>query len=144
MTFTEYQKLAAKSDRTGVDDLKSLMITLLGLAGEAGSLLSEYKKWLRDGEAYKPFTDQVSEEIGDILWYLANLASKLKLDLGEVASENLAKIEERWPVPKLLARLCFQMSLGDTTALFHPLSNCPSQCASILSRKPVLRGNVSF
>jgi hypothetical protein len=32
-----------------------------------------------------------------MLWYLANLASKLNLDLGEIASENLAKIEERWP-----------------------------------------------
>ena len=73
------------------------MVTLLGLAGETGSLLSEYKKWFREGDAYKPFSDQVSEELGDILWYLANLASKLKLDLGEVAQENIAKIEERWP-----------------------------------------------
>jgi len=39
----------------------------------------------------------VSEELGDILWYLANLATKLNLDLGEVAAENLAKIEDRWP-----------------------------------------------
>lgn len=77
------------------------MIPLLGLAGETGSLLSEYKKWLREGESYRPFSDQVSEEIGDILWYLSNLASKLNLDLDEIAAENLAKIEERWakPVP---------------------------------------------
>jgi NTP pyrophosphatase (non-canonical NTP hydrolase) len=97
MTFTEYQKLALQSDRTGDDKIKNLMIPLLGLAGETGSLLSEYKKWLRDGESYLPFTDQVSEEIGDILWYVANLASKLNLDLGEIASENVAKIDERWP-----------------------------------------------
>ena len=100
MRFKEYQDLARQFDRTGDDDLKSLMITLLGLAGEAGSLLTEYKKWLRDGNSYRPFTDQVSEEIGDILWYLANLASKLNLDLGEIAGENVAKIEERWPKPK--------------------------------------------
>jgi NTP pyrophosphatase (non-canonical NTP hydrolase) len=97
MTFREFQSEALRTDRTGTDDIKSLMIPLLGLAGETGSLLSEYKKWLREGNAYRPFSDQVSEEIGDILWYLANLASKLNLDLGEVAAENLAKIEERWP-----------------------------------------------
>lgn len=97
MKFSEYQQLALTSDKTGADKTKSLMVTLLGLAGETGSLLSEYKKWFREGEAYKPFSDQVSEELGDILWYLANLASKLNLDLGEVAQENLAKIEDRWP-----------------------------------------------
>lgn len=97
MDLSEYQSLAIKSDKTGADAHKSLMVTLLGLAGETGSLLSEYKKWFREGDAYKPFSDQVSEELGDILWYLANLASKLNLDLGEVAQENIAKIEERWP-----------------------------------------------
>jgi NTP pyrophosphatase (non-canonical NTP hydrolase) len=99
MTFREFQKAALQTDRTGEDGVKALMIPLLGLAGETGSLLSEYKKWLREGDAYRPFSDQVSEEIGDILWYLANLASKLNLDLGEIAAENLAKIEERWPKP---------------------------------------------
>lgn len=94
MKISEYQELAVRSDRTGSDQIKSLMITLLGLAGESGSLLSEYKKWLREGEAYKPFTHHASEEIGDVLWYLANLASKLNLDLGEIASENIAKLED--------------------------------------------------
>ena len=51
--------------------LHNLMVPLLGLAGEAGSLLTEYKKWLREGDRYRPFSDQVSEEIGDILWYLS-------------------------------------------------------------------------
>jgi NTP pyrophosphatase (non-canonical NTP hydrolase) len=110
MTFREYQREALRTDKSGTDETKSLMIPLLGLAGEAGSLLSEYKKWLREGEAYRPFKDQVSEEIGDILWYLAILASKAKLDLDEIAQENLAKLEERW------AR-----SEGVDAALFQPL-----------------------
>jgi NTP pyrophosphatase (non-canonical NTP hydrolase) len=97
MKLSEYQRSALSSDKTGADAEKGLMVTLLGLAGETGSLLSEYKKWFREGDAYRPFSDQVSEELGDILWYLANLASKLNLDLGDVAQENLAKIEERWP-----------------------------------------------
>ena len=40
---------------------KGLMVTLLGTGcNETGSLLSEYKKWFREGEAYRPFSDQVS------------------------------------------------------------------------------------
>jgi len=95
-TFREYQKLAAETDRTKGGDLKAIMVPLLGLAGEAGSLLSEYKKFLREGDRYKPFADQVSEEIGDILWYLANIADKAGLDLQEIAAENLAKLANRW------------------------------------------------
>lgn len=97
MRMTEYQKLAREFEKAGVKTNKGVMIALLGLAGETGSLLTEYKKWLREGKSYRLFSDQVSEELGDILWYLANLASRLNLDLGEVAQENLAKLEELWP-----------------------------------------------
>ena len=69
---------------------------LLGLAGEAGSLLSEFKKWMRQGEIYRPFPNQVSEEIGDILWYISNIASKMDLDLEEIAGKNLAQLQDRW------------------------------------------------
>lgn len=96
LSFREYQQLAIRTNRSKGDDLKSVMIPLLGLAGEAGSLLTEYKKWLREGEKYRPFTDQVSEELGDILWYLANIAEQEGLDLHEIAQENLAKLEDRW------------------------------------------------
>ncbi|MEM1010630.1 MAG: nucleotide pyrophosphohydrolase [Planctomycetota bacterium] len=68
------------------------MIPLLGLAGEAGSLLSEYKKWLREGKSYLPFQDQVSEELGDIMWYVATIASRNNLSIEDIAKENLAKL----------------------------------------------------
>lgn len=96
LTFRQYQKLSSRTDRAKGKDIKAIMVPLLGLAGEAGSLLSEYKKWLREGDRYKPFTDQVSEEIGDILWYLANIADKAGLDLQDIAEENLAKLADRW------------------------------------------------
>jgi NTP pyrophosphatase (non-canonical NTP hydrolase) len=96
LTFRDYQKQAILTNRVRGHDLPSIMVPLLGLAGEAGSLLSEYKKWMREGERYRPFTDQVAEEIGDILWYLANIAEKEGLDLQEIAEENLAKIADRF------------------------------------------------
>jgi NTP pyrophosphatase (non-canonical NTP hydrolase) len=74
----------------------SFIVPLLGLAGEAGGLLSEYKKYLRDGDAHRLFKDRVSEELGDILWYLTNVASKFGLDLANIAEDNLAKVRGRW------------------------------------------------
>lgn len=97
LTLRDYQNEASQTDRARGTDLKAVMIPLLGLAGEAGSLLAEYKKWLREGDYYRPFTDQVSEELGDILWYVANIAEKAGLDLQDIAQENLAKLEDRWP-----------------------------------------------
>lgn len=96
LTFRDYQKQAILTNRVQGGDLPSIIVPLLGLAGEAGSLLSEYKKWMREGDRYRPFTDQVAEEIGDILWYLANIADHEGLDLQEVAEENLAKIADRF------------------------------------------------
>ena len=96
LTFRAYQEEAYRTDLFPGSDLKARMLPLLGLAGEVGSLLSEYKKFLREGKRYKPFTDQVSEEIGDILWYLADIATKAGLDLQEVAEENLAKVVDRF------------------------------------------------
>lgn len=69
------------------------LIPLLGLAGEAGQLLSEFKKRLRDGPSHVQFVDHVAEELGDILWYLANTASKYGLDLDDVAASNLKKVK---------------------------------------------------
>ncbi len=99
MRFAEYQDAAVQTDQApskSTDDIKSLLIPLLGLAGESGSLLTEYKKRLRDGEAYKIFHERIAEEIGDILWYLANIASKEGLNLDEIAKANLLKTKDRW------------------------------------------------
>lgn len=96
LTFRKYQAQAIRTNRVRGDELTSMMVPLLGLAGEAGSLLTEYKKWLREGDRYRVFTDQVSEELGDILWYLANIAKNSGLDLQEIAEENLSKLQDRW------------------------------------------------
>jgi NTP pyrophosphatase (non-canonical NTP hydrolase) len=103
MEFSEYQALADKTDQmplnvgdVGGGDLKALMIPLLGLAGETGSLLTHYKRYLRDGEGYVFFRQRIAEELGDILWNVANIATKTNLSLDAVAKENVAKIRDRW------------------------------------------------
>jgi NTP pyrophosphatase (non-canonical NTP hydrolase) len=100
MNFNGYQKTAQKTDRvpghastlTGTD----LIVPLLGLAGETGELLSEYKKHLRDGKSHLLFKDRISEELGDLLWYIANVATKFDLKLEDIAQQNLRKTNDRW------------------------------------------------
>lgn len=100
MNFDDYQKEALKTDRVpgSVEDEnhEPVIVPMLGLAGEAGQLLSEYKKHLRDGDAHTLFKTRVGEELGDLLWYISNVASKFELSLGEVAAKNLAKTDARW------------------------------------------------
>lgn len=103
MKLREYQLEALLTDQVPGNrrdkDGTGIMVPLLGLAGEAGSLLTEYKKWLREGSSYQIFKDRVVEELGDILWYVANIASKEDLDLEAVARENLKKAQRRWMPP---------------------------------------------
>lgn len=96
MEFNAYQERASKTDRNPASDEKGMMIPLLGLAGEAGGVLTEYKKFLRDGKSHTQFRGRFVEELGDVLWYLANVATKFGVDLREVAEKNLVKCEERW------------------------------------------------
>ncbi|MCY4309749.1 MAG: nucleoside triphosphate pyrophosphohydrolase family protein, partial [Rhodospirillaceae bacterium] len=97
MDFNNYQKEALHTDRVPEDDdAASLIVPMLGLAGETGQLLSEYKKHLRDGEAHRLFKERVSEELGDLLWYIANVASKFELSLSAIADANLVKVRHRW------------------------------------------------
>lgn len=104
MDLHHYQREAQKTDRlpvTGDDagDRTARLVPLLGLAGEVGTLLAGYKKFLRDGDAYELFVDNVGEEVGDLLWYLANVAEKWDLSLADIAEANLAKTQDRWIRP---------------------------------------------
>ena len=101
MELNDYQRLAENTDQqpkgtSFEDNPRSILVPLLGLAGEAGELLGEHKKWLRDGDSYKLFPGRVKEELGDLLWYLSNVASKHNLTLEDVAAHNLSKTQRRW------------------------------------------------
>ena len=100
MELNDYQRFANQTDQqpeieTVETDPRSIIVPLLGMAGEVGELLGEHKKWLRDGESYKLFPERVKEELGDLLWYLSNVATKHGLTLEEVAEFNLNKTGRR-------------------------------------------------
>ncbi len=97
LNLDDYQARAMRTDQIPATESEDqLMVPFLGLAGEAGSLMTEYKKYLRDGNAHQLFEKGITEELGDILWYVANIATKLGLSLEEIAENNLLKCQARW------------------------------------------------
>ncbi|MBR3132102.1 nucleoside triphosphate pyrophosphohydrolase family protein [Candidatus Saccharibacteria bacterium] len=100
MDLDKYQKRAAKYDlfETTVD-LKSpgFLEKILGLAGEAGETADKVKKIIRDkgGYASEEDREEIVKELGDVLWYIANVARYLETDLSEIAKGNIEKLESR-------------------------------------------------
>lgn len=97
MDFDEYQRTAQSTDRLPQRGGDGIVVPLLGMSGEVASLQVEYKKWLRDGQSHLLFQQRIEEELGDVLWYVANLAWKFDISLDRIAQENLAKTRSRWP-----------------------------------------------
>ncbi len=82
----EYQDMVKMSRRYGN---QGVSYALLGLYGETGSLLSELKKKRREAQGYPAFAEAVTEEFGDVLWYLADLALHAQIRLSSVAETML-------------------------------------------------------
>lgn len=96
MTFKEYQK---KSRVSAVypDRDNNYIYPTLGLNGEAGEVAEKIKKVLRDekGIVSKEKKEEILKELGDVLWYLSQLASELGISLEKVAKRNLEKLFSR-------------------------------------------------
>ncbi len=91
MDFNEYQRLA---HLTAIypRDLAKFYLTL-GLTGEAGEVANKIKKEIRDNKG--PNMDDIKSELGDVLWYLSELALNYNISLEEVAKSNIEKLNDR-------------------------------------------------
>lgn len=99
MTFFEYQirtEDTANYPGSGGGKIDALSYVGLGL-GEAGEVQGKIKKILRDddGIVTQEKREEIGKEIGDVLWYLARLAEELNYELGDLAQQNLEKLESR-------------------------------------------------
>jgi NTP pyrophosphatase (non-canonical NTP hydrolase) len=74
---------------------KTLAFPLLGLFGEAGSLLSVVKKKQRDRAAYLGYAPHVIEELGDVLWYFTVVAARSGVKLADIGN-NLQGALSNW------------------------------------------------
>ncbi len=96
MTFKEYQK-QARTTAIYPNLGDNFIYPTLGLAGEAGEVAEKIKKVLRDseGKITEEKKIELNKELGDVLWYLANLSAELGFSLEEVAFNNLEKLKSR-------------------------------------------------
>ena len=96
MDISEYQR---RSRATAVypDAGDNLAYPALGLCGEAGEAAEKVKKAMRDdgGVLTEDRREALAAELGDVLWYVAQLATEAGLDLDTIAGENLAKLLSR-------------------------------------------------
>lgn len=99
MNFKEYQK---KSRKTAVYPkskyCEGVFYPTLGLVGEAGEVAEKVKKTLRDdgGVITKEKKEDLKKELGDVLWYISQIATDLKLSLEDIAAANLEKLASRF------------------------------------------------
>lgn len=97
LTLDRYQELAVLTDvlPAGTDgDDDAFVLPLLGLVGEIGGIATELKKRRRDSQGYRGFDQELREELGDALWYLAVLAERAGIALSELAGDNLTKAQD--------------------------------------------------
>lgn len=96
MNLTEYQTLALRT-AAPKDKKNELFHLLLGLCGEAGEIAEKTKKIVRDQDSdfSKLDTDDLTKELGDVLWHVAVIANYFDISLDEVGEKNIAKLADR-------------------------------------------------
>lgn len=96
MDFKEYQK---ESKKTALypESGNNFIYPTLGLSGESGEVADKIKKIIRDdgGHVSEEKREDIKKELGDVLWYVAQLATELHLDLDDIAKGNLEKLFSR-------------------------------------------------
>lgn len=95
MTLNEYQAVAQRTSRRDMTEGEHLMNGILGLAGETGECADLVKKhFFQDGREVRI---SLLDELGDCLWYVAEIASAMGWDLDDVAEHNRQKLLVRYP-----------------------------------------------
>ncbi len=96
MQFDEYQRHSRTTARYP-DHGHNFIYPTLGLAGEAGEVAEKIKKVIRDRHRVldQAAKAELAKELGDVLWYVAQLATELDLSLEAIAADNLEKLFDR-------------------------------------------------
>ncbi|MBI3020247.1 MAG: nucleoside triphosphate pyrophosphohydrolase family protein [Parcubacteria group bacterium] len=97
MKFNDYQKKSRATAAYPKIGGHGFLYPVLGLAGEAGELMNKVQKIYRDDDSNltKEKKQEIAEELGDVLWYAAQLATELGIPLADVAKGNIKKLHSR-------------------------------------------------
>lgn len=95
----EFRVYQGEARKTAIypDKGENIIYPTLGLNGEAGEVAEKVKKLIRDKESkYDPeFTEEIADELGDVLWYVAALCDEMGFSMANIARKNLAKLHDR-------------------------------------------------
>lgn len=95
MKANEYQVLAMKTLNPKLTENDILINGVMGLCGESGEVIDLVKKHLHQGH---PLDEKkMVEELGDVLWYVAEIATYLQVNLEDVMEKNIMKLAKRFP-----------------------------------------------
>ena len=95
MTINEYQKLAMTTLNPDLNKKDVLINGVMGLCGESGEVIDIVKKHLHQGHELDK--EKIVKELGDVAWYLAEIAYALDVPLEEVLQGNIDKLKARYP-----------------------------------------------
>ncbi len=95
MTINEYQKLAMTTLNPELSERDVLINGVMGLCGESGEAIDIVKKHLAQGHELD--REHLIKELGDIAWYLAEVAYILGVPLEDVLQKNIDKLKARYP-----------------------------------------------
>ena len=95
MTINEYQKLAMTTLNPELDKKDVLINGVMGLCGESGEVIDIVKKHLAQGHELDK--EKIVKELGDVAWYMAEIATVLDVNLEDVLVQNIEKLKKRYP-----------------------------------------------
>ena len=95
MTLNSYQTLAQRTANGDLDVKGKLINGAMGLCGESGEVIDHVKKHFSQG--HKLDVDKIIDELGDVLWYIAETASACGATMEEIARLNIGKLKKRYP-----------------------------------------------
>ena len=95
MDFNAYQELAQRTSNKKADNMDKVLNGLMGLNGEAGECIDILKKHFFQGHELDK--DKLIDELGDVLWYIAETCEGLGVTMEEVAIRNIGKLRKRYP-----------------------------------------------
>lgn len=103
MTPNKYQSLASVTSSlkdfcdNGITEVNRnrVLMACLGLAGESGETVDYLKKVIYHYHTLDRW--KLQKELGDVLWYVAEMCSALNINLEDIMVQNIAKLKERYP-----------------------------------------------
>jgi|GEM_PF-951992 len=90
-----YQKLASRTLKCEMTYKEKISMLSMGLAGEAGEVVDLLKKHVYHGHGLD--VDELSKELGDVLWYVAGIATENHMTLQGIMDYNIEKLNKRYP-----------------------------------------------